>query len=75
MPNEEIESKGVITDDFLWYEIDIMAKAIERQKGQLYQLKSAITARMAEQVKANEILHHENTMLRYQLKEYQTHKE
>lgn len=71
MHNEEIESVGIITDDFLWYEIDIMCKALDRQKAQLYQLKSAITARMAEQVKANELLEREKNALSLRLTEIQ----
>ena len=75
VPNDEIESQGIVTDDYLWYQVDVMFKALQRLEGQLQQLKTVINERITEKDKGNELLHIENEGLRAQLQTYKTQKE
>lgn len=75
VPNDEINSPGVVTDDYLWYQVDVMHKALQRLEGQLHQLKTVISERISEKDMGNELLHIENEGLRAQLQTYKTQKE
>lgn len=73
--DDEIVSEGIITDDFLWYKVEVMAKALQTLQAQLYQLKTVINERITEKDECNNLLHIENESLRAKLKTLDTRKE